>query len=106
VVPGLRMETIAGHNRSLQCPRLESQGRTLFGFSDLIPTRAHLPLPWIMSLDLYPTETLAAKKRLLPQAAREGWWCLFYHDVDQPLCRIVEAERGFSTIPIEMEEPT
>src|SRR5262245_54615392 len=37
VVPGLRMETYAGHNRSMQCPRLERDGRTLFGFADLVP---------------------------------------------------------------------
>lgn len=90
VVPGLRMETHAGHNRSMQCWRLESQGRTVFGFADLVPMRAHVPLPWIMGYDLFPTETLAAKKKLLPQAAREGWGCLFYHDPDEPLCKLVE----------------
>ena len=90
IVPGLRMETIAGHSRTMQCLRLEQDGRTLFGFSDLVPTRAHVPLAWIMGYDLYPVETLEAKKRLLPLAARENWLCLFYHDSAQPLCRIIE----------------
>lgn len=90
VVPGLRMETHAGHNRSMQCWRLESQGKTIFGFADLVPMKAHVPLPWIMGYDLFPTETLEAKKKLLPQAAQEGWGCLFYHDPDQPLSRLVE----------------
>ena len=43
-----------------------------------------------MGYDLYPVETVAAKKELLPQAARESWTCLFYHDPEQPLARIVE----------------
>ena len=90
VVPGLSMETHAGHNRSMQCWRLDRGGQTLFGFADLVPTRAHVPLAWIMGYDLYPVETLEAKKRLLPQAARDGWACLFYHDPQQPLGRIVE----------------
>lgn len=90
VVPGLRMETYAGHNRSMQCARLECEEQTLFGFADLVPTRAHLPLAWIMGYDLYPVETLEAKKKLLPQAARENWICLFYHDPDAALGRIVE----------------
>jgi len=90
VVPGLRMETHAGHNRSMQCWRLDRGGQTLFGFADLVPTRAHVPFAWIMGYDLYPIETLEAKKTLLPEAAREGWACLFYHDPDQPLGRIVE----------------
>jgi len=76
VVPGLRMETIAGHSRTMQCPRLTRAGRTLFGFADLVPTRAHVPFAWIMGYDLYPVETLEAKRRLLPQAAREDWLCL------------------------------
>jgi glyoxylase-like metal-dependent hydrolase (beta-lactamase superfamily II) len=92
VVPGLRMETHAGHNRSMQCPRLEQGNDTLFGFADLVPMRAHVPFAWIMGFDLYPVETLEAKKKLLPQAAREGWTCLFYHDPDEPLGRIVEED--------------
>ncbi|MGH9971954.1 MAG: MBL fold metallo-hydrolase [Pyrinomonadaceae bacterium] len=90
VVPGLRMETHAGHNRTMQCWRLQQNGGTLFGFADLVPMRAHVAYPWIMGYDLFPVETLEAKKRLLPQAAREGWLCLFYHDPDMPLCRLVE----------------
>jgi hypothetical protein len=42
-----------------------------------------------MSYDLYPTETLEYKKQILPRAVKENWWCLFYHDVDTPLCKIV-----------------
>lgn len=90
VAPGLKMETIAGHNRTMQCVRLEREGHTLFSFADLVPMRAHIPFAWIMGYDLYPVETLEAKKRLLPQAAREGWLCFFYHDPDAPLCHVVE----------------
>jgi glyoxylase-like metal-dependent hydrolase (beta-lactamase superfamily II) len=92
VVPGLTMETQTGHNRSMQGPRLERDGRTLFGFADLVPTRAHVPYAWVMGYDLYPVETVEAKKKLLPQAAREHWTCLFYHDAGDALGQIVEAD--------------
>lgn len=101
VVPGLRMETHAGHNRSMQCARLERAGKTLFGFADLVPTRAHVRFAWIMGFDLYPVETLEAKKKLLPQAAREEWTCLFYHDPDEPLGRIVEQDGRLKTVTLE-----
>jgi glyoxylase-like metal-dependent hydrolase (beta-lactamase superfamily II) len=78
----------------MQCVRLVRDGQTLYSFADLVPTRAHVPFAWIMGYDLYPVETLEAKKRLLPQAAREGWLCFFYHDPEMPLCRIVEEEEG------------
>jgi len=92
VVPGLTMETHAGHNRSMQCPRLARDGKVLFGFADLVPTRAHVPYAWVMGYDLYPVETVEAKKKLLPQAAQENWTCLFYHDPDQAFGRIVEED--------------
>lgn len=102
VVPGLRMENVPGHSRTMQCVRLERGGQTLFGFADLVPTRAHVPLAWVMGYDLYPVETLEAKKRLLPRAAREGWLCLFYHDADAPLCRLVEDEGKLRAVRVEM----
>ncbi|HKR00992.1 MAG TPA: MBL fold metallo-hydrolase [Pyrinomonadaceae bacterium] len=104
VVPGLRMETVAGHSRTMQCWRLEGGGRTLFGFADLVPTRAHVPFAWIMGYDLYPVETLEAKKRLLPQAASEGWLCLFYHDPETPLCRVLEEDGKLRAIGFEEKQ--
>ena len=101
VMPGLRMETYAGHNRSMQCWRLDRGGQTLFGFADLVPTRAHVPFAWIMGYDLYPVKTLEAKKRLLPQAAREGWMCLFYHDPDQPLCHLIERDGKLQAVSVD-----
>jgi len=98
VIPGLRMETHAGHNRSMQCWRLEQGGRVMFGFADLVPTRAHVPFAWIMGYDLFPVETLQAKKKLLPQAMREDWICHFYHDAEAPLCRIVEDAGKLSAV--------
>jgi len=100
VAPGLRMETYPGHNRSMQCWRLNGARQTLFGFADLVPMRAHLPFAWIMGYDLYPVETLEAKKKLLPQAAREGWACLFYHEPDEPLCRLIEDEGKLRAVPV------
>jgi glyoxylase-like metal-dependent hydrolase (beta-lactamase superfamily II) len=104
VVPGLHMKTYPGHNRSMQCWRLDREGQTLFGFADLVPMRAHVPFAWIMGYDLYPADTLEMKKKLLPQAAREGWGCLFYHDPDEPLCRIVEHDGKLSAVPFKLAE--
>jgi glyoxylase-like metal-dependent hydrolase (beta-lactamase superfamily II) len=88
----LTMETMRGHSETMQCVRLKRGGKTLYSFADLIPTRHHLPLAWVMGYDLYPVETLEAKKKLLPQALTEKWLCFFYHDLDSPLCRLAEVE--------------
>lgn len=92
IVSGLTMETVTGHNKSMQCMRLVRDGQTLFNFVDLAPTRHHIPAAWLMGYDLYPVETLTNKQRLLPQAVRENWLCVFIHDPDVPLCRVIDED--------------
>lgn len=95
VVEGLTLQNVRGHSETMQTVRLARGGKILYGFADLIPMRAHLPYPWIMSYDLYPAETLEAKKKLLPQAVKENWICWFYHDTDEPLCHLREENGKF-----------
>lgn len=90
VIPGLKMQTERGHSSTMQTWRLDRGGKTVYGFADLIPTRHHLPLPWIMGYDLSPAETLSFKKRVLPEAVAANWFCLFYHDPEVPLATIRE----------------
>ena len=92
VIKGITMTETRGHNDAMQTVKIESGGETIFSFSDLIPMTAHLPLAWIMSYDLFPMETLANKKKLLPQAASENWLCWFYHDLKTPFCRLAEID--------------
>jgi len=92
IVDGLTIEQVRGHSETMQTVRLDRGGQTLYGFADLIPMRHHVPLPWIAGFDLYPVETLAFKKRILPRAVEENWICLFYHDIDVPLCRLKEVD--------------
>ncbi|MCD9188528.1 MAG: MBL fold metallo-hydrolase [Pyrinomonadaceae bacterium] len=91
-VEGLTLQTIRGHSETMQTWKLERGGEILYGFADLIPTTAHLALPWIMGYDLFPTETLKFKKEILPQAVEENWMCLFYHDFHTQLCRLREID--------------
>lgn len=95
VVEGLAMRQTRGHNAAMQTACLRRGGETLICFADTIPTRHHLPLTWIMGFDLFPTETLAAKKRLLPRAVEENWLCLFYHDLENSLHRLTQKEGKF-----------
>jgi hypothetical protein len=74
-------------------------GKAVF-FADLVPTVAHVPYPWIMSLDLFPMTTLETKKIWLPRAAAEGWLAMFQHETEAPLGRVVEEKPGrFRAVP-------
>ncbi len=95
------MTETRGHNDAMQTVKIESGGEIFFSFSDLIPMTAHLPIPWIMAYDLFPLETLANKKKLLPKAVKEKWLCWFYHDVATPLCRLTEIEGKLKAVSYE-----
>lgn len=92
IVPGIRVELAPGHVRDLQCVWVESEGERACFVSDLVPTHAHLPFPWIMAFDLYPMDTLASKKRLLPLLAEEGALIVFPHDPEAPWGKLIDAE--------------
>ena len=91
IVPGIRVEVASGHTRDLQCVWIESEGQHACFISDLVPTRAHLPYPWIMSFDLYPMETLANRHRLLPQIVERDALVIFPHDPEVPWARLEES---------------
>ena len=80
LLPGLFVERVQGHTRGTQTVRVTSEGRTFWFSSDFLPDRHHVPLAWIPAFDLYPLDTLEAKRMLLPRAAEEGWVVAFTHD--------------------------
>ncbi|MDY7093866.1 MAG: MBL fold metallo-hydrolase [Acidobacteriota bacterium] len=93
---GVRAIRAPGHNADMCIVRLDggAAGHQGIFFADLIPTAAHVPLPWIMGYDLYPLTTLENKKRWLPQVAEGNWLCIFEHDPETPMGRLVEDKPG------------
>lgn len=75
-------------------------GRAVF-FADLVPTRAHVAYPWIMSYDLFPVTTLENKKIWLPRVAALGWLAIFQHEAEEPLGTLEEEKPGrFRSVPV------
>jgi len=80
IMPGVRVHRTGGHNMHHQMVWMESAGRRAAFVGDLIPTTAHLPDPWIMGFDLYPMDTLAAKKAFVHEALERRDLVYFEHD--------------------------
>ncbi len=93
IVPGVRVVKTPGHTPHHQSVLLESAGERACFLADLVPTTAHLPLPWIMGYDLDPLVTLEEKRRLLGRAKEEGWLLIFEHDPVVPWGRLDPAEK-------------
>ena len=80
IVAGIRSVHTPGHTPWHQSLLLESGGERALYLGDLIPTTAHLPLPWIMGYDVEPLVTLETKRSVLRRAAAEDWSLCFEHD--------------------------
>jgi glyoxylase-like metal-dependent hydrolase (beta-lactamase superfamily II) len=80
ILPGIRLDRVQGHTRGTQTVRVIDGKLTAFFSSDFMPDRHHLPLPWIPAQDLFPLDTLEAKRTILARAVEEQWLVAFTHD--------------------------
>ncbi|OYV62749.1 MAG: hypothetical protein B7Z72_14945, partial [Gemmatimonadetes bacterium 21-71-4] len=96
IIPGVHLMPTPGHTPGHQAVRLASGGETAIFLSDLVPTAAHLPLPWIMGYDVEPLVTLETKRRLLKTAAEQRWLLVFVHDAVNAWGRVVHDGKGYA----------
>jgi len=80
ILPGIRGIPTPGHVPYHQSVLIESDGEKACFVADLVPTSAHLPLPWIMGYDLQPLVTLETRRRIYQRAEAEQWLLVFEHD--------------------------
>jgi glyoxylase-like metal-dependent hydrolase (beta-lactamase superfamily II) len=80
IMAGVRVRRTGGHTRFHQIIYIESGGKTAVFAADLLPTTAHVDLPWIMGYDLYPMDTLEFKRAFLREAVDREYLIFFEHD--------------------------
>ena len=88
IVAGITVIPTPGHVPHHQSVKLESDGQVALYTADLVPTAAHLPLPYIMGYDVEPLVTLETKRRILKSALDEQWLLVFEHDALVPWGRV------------------
>lgn len=94
VTPGVSVFLTPGHCPSHQSVLVSSRGETACFLGDVIPTMAHLPLPWIMGYDVEPLRTLESKRALLRRAVDERWLVVSTHDPAIPWGYVAEGAKG------------
>jgi methylmalonyl-CoA epimerase len=80
IMPGVKVRRTGGHTMHHQMIVIESGGKTAAFVADLIPMTAHAPNAWIMGYDLYPMDTLAAKRQFIEDAIEREILVFFEHD--------------------------
>ncbi len=105
VLPGLRMVEVGGHSDGVSLVLLEDGGETACFWADVVPTRNHVHLPFIMAYDQNAAKSFAVRREWITRAADEGWWNLLYHDPVAPIGRFVRDAKGrFAFAPLEGAE--
>jgi glyoxylase-like metal-dependent hydrolase (beta-lactamase superfamily II) len=83
-----------GHTEAMMLPQVKYKGRTIVYMADLLPSAAHIPVPYIMAYDTRPLETLKEKKSFLQEAQKENYILFFEHDPEIECCDLILTERG------------
>jgi len=99
--PGLELRPAPGHTPHMQILLNATPEGKLAFLADLVPTASHIPYPWVMGYDQEPLVTLATKRAILPDAAREGWVLLFEHDDVMPAATLEEKDGRLHARPVE-----
>lgn len=84
IVPGIYVESLPGHTKSMLGVHIESGGEHACYAGDLFPTHHHLDSTWVMGFDLDPLLCIEERKRFLERAIPERWFVLFTHDHQTP----------------------
>lgn len=87
-LPNIDIILSNGHTPGMMLPVISDKNNTLVYCADLIPTSAHIPLPWIMAYDVQPIVTIEEKKQFYQDAVNNDWILFFEHDPDIVACTV------------------
>ena len=93
-LPGLKVQISNGHTEAMMLLHVDAPQRHFVYCADLMPSSFHIGLPYIMSYDIRPMDTLAEKTALLEEAVANNWALVFEHDPRTECCAVQRTENG------------
>jgi len=85
---------VSGHTEKMMLPQIKYKDKTIVFMADLLPSTAHIPLPYVIAYDMHPLKTLSEKKSFLNEALNNNYILFFEHDAQHECCTLHETERG------------
>jgi hypothetical protein len=90
----MQVRFVSGHTESMMLPQIQFKDNTIVFMADLLPSVAHIPVPYIMAYDTRPLETLKEKKAFLTEAYQKNYILFFEHDPEIECCNLQLTEKG------------
>jgi glyoxylase-like metal-dependent hydrolase (beta-lactamase superfamily II) len=94
ILPALSFHYVFGHTDAMMLPMIEYRDKTIVFMADLLPSVAHIPIPYVMAYDMFPLTTLNEKKTFLTQALQKEYILFFEHDAAVECCTLQQTEKG------------
>ena len=86
--------TANGHTDEMMLPVIKYKEKTIVFMADLLPSAAHIPMPYIMGYDMFPLTTLNEKKEFLQEAVQNEYILFLEHDPLNECCTVQQTEKG------------
>ena len=90
----IKVRFVSGHTESMMLPQIQFKDKIIVFMADLLPSIAHIPVPFIMAYDTRPLETLREKKLFLTEALQKNYILFFEHDPGIECCNLQLTEKG------------
>jgi glyoxylase-like metal-dependent hydrolase (beta-lactamase superfamily II) len=91
---GFSIRVVNGHTNSMMLPQVTYKSKTIVFMADLLPSAAHLPIPYVMAYDMFPLTSLKEKKVFLEEALSGDYMLFFEHDPIHECCSLQKTEKG------------
>lgn len=99
-IEGIKIRFVYGHTEAMMMLFIPFEGSQLVYCADLIPSSHHLGLPYVMSYDLRPLDTIKEKDRLLKEAIDNDYYLFYEHDPVVAYSKIGKNEKG-KIVPLD-----
>ncbi len=93
-VKNVNIRFVNGHTEAMMLPQIKYKDKTIIFMADLLPSVAHIPIPYVMAYDTRPLETLKEKKSFLTEAQQKDYVLFFEHDPEIECCSLQLTEKG------------
>ncbi len=93
-IPNITFKLYNGHTDGQVIPHININGKTVVFMADLMPSSAHIPMPWVMSYDTRPLLTLKDRERFYKEALENDYILFFEHDIYHEAGTLKETPKG------------
>ena len=94
ITSNIKIRFAFGHTDAMMLPQISYKGKTILYMADMLPSVGHIPMPYVMSYDMFPLNTLKEKKKYLEEAVQNDYILFLEHDPVNECCTLQETEKG------------